>query len=82
MCDVGYYDKTDKSETKCDYCDEPATNNYQKTWVKFKIIDAVDGKYTLIEDFNALRIEEPTGEDNYHLCADHSNMFEDTGYPY
>lgn len=67
---------------KCDYCEKPATWNYQKTWIKLKVIDSVAGKYKLVEDFNSLRIEEPTGEDNYHLCDHHGEMLEETGYPY
>jgi hypothetical protein len=64
---------------KCDYCDKEATYNYQKVWKKYKVLNK---GYEEISDFDPMDIEEPTGEDNYHLCYDHSKMFEETGYSY
>ena len=65
--------------TKCDYCRKKAKWNYQKVWKKYTLTN--DG-YFLDQTFDGCRLEEPTGEDNYHLCDDHAEMLEETGYPY
>lgn len=51
---------------KCGFCDKPAVVNYQKTWLRFVIIGEDYQSPTIEPD-----IEEPTGEDNVHLCVDH-----------
>ncbi|MBI4920074.1 hypothetical protein HY838_02200 [Candidatus Azambacteria bacterium] len=43
--------------------------NYQKIWAKFKIDK--NGMYKKISTFDALNIEEPTGDSNLHLCLKH-----------
>ena len=56
---------------KCDFCKRGAVVNYQKTWTKYNIVNEDYQK----KDIDALDIEEPTGEDNLHLCKKHEEVF-------
>ena len=51
---------------KCFICGEPATINYQKFWVYWKY-DAETDTYSE-ESSIGLFIQEPTDEENIHLC--------------
>ena len=57
---------------KCDYCEKPAVRNYQKVWVSWVIIG---NGYSKEPKFEGMRIEEPTGEDNIHVCREHEKLF-------
>jgi len=67
---------------KCDECDKEAVWNYQKDWLKYSEYALAEGISVPEEDFDGCDIEEPTGENNLHLCKDHAELFEETGYPY
>lgn len=60
---------------KCDYCEEDAIVNYQKCWKRFLIDESED--YELDEHFDSSEIQEPTGQDNLHLCKEHEQKFLD-----
>jgi len=60
---------------QCDYCDKQAVANYQRLWVRWNItprgyavkpMSWKDGKARDLND-----IDEPTGENNIHVCARH-----------
>ena len=68
--------------TQCDQCDKPAIWNYQKDWLKYNEALLERGISKQEETFDGCDIEEPTGEDNLHLCQEHADLFEETGYPY
>ena len=57
---------------KCDYCNKPATVNYQKVWVKWNI----DKKGNYSKNFKTVfDIDEPVGDNNVHLCGEHEKKF-------
>jgi len=58
---------------KCDYCEKPAVRNYQRIWVSWKVYQK-DGSYSKNPRLE-LDVEEPTGENNYHLCEEHEEQF-------
>jgi hypothetical protein len=53
-------------DIECDTCGAPAAFNFQKVWTVFKVTD--DGGYQKL-DVDPMDFEEPTDEDNEHLCA-------------
>jgi|GEM_PF-1303296 hypothetical protein len=62
-----------KHYIKCDYCKAKAVVNFQKIWVKF-IIDK-NGEYKQDNNFYGAEFEQPTEEDNVHLCKRHLKEF-------
>lgn len=59
---------------KCNECDKPATHNFQKVWVEWKVYK--NGGYSKRFKHRGMDIEEPTGEDNRHYCDEHAKQFE------
>jgi hypothetical protein len=58
---------------KCDYCKKKAVANYQKIWVRWEI---KNDDYAKEPDWEAgMNIEEPTGENNVQVCAEHEKKF-------
>jgi len=68
----------------CNYCDKVAVANYQKVWVKWAITP--QGDYAKEPDYDGARElndrEEPTGEDNIHVCEEHEQRLLDAELDY
>lgn len=62
-------------EKTCDHCDKPAVANFQKMWVRWKVYRNGDYSKTARMDYDAVakmnEWDEPTGENNIHVCAEH-----------
>ena len=58
----------------CRACGKPATRNYQKIWVMYKVYK--NGGYSRSYQHKGMYIEEPTGEDNLHFCDACGEEFE------
>jgi len=56
------------SGPKCDLCDSPATHNFQKLWVDWRIDR--NGNYS--KTFAVLDDQNPTDEDNLYRCEKHA----------
>ena len=58
-----------KDLVKCDYCNMNAFANFQKVWVKYNINK--NGAYKISKDFINSCLEEPSINENVHLCKKH-----------
>lgn len=60
----------------CNYCTRAPIANYQKVWVRWGM---VKGKYSKEPDYHDVGKlndwDEPTGENNVHVCAKHEQPF-------
>lgn len=65
--------------TTCKYCDNPPVANYQKVWVRWAMTKAGDyQKHPNYEGAYYLnKYDEPTGENNVHVCKEHEEKFLD-----
>lgn len=63
----------------CDHCKKRAVVNYQKVWVRWEMTR--DGGYAKEPDYDGARVlndnDEPVGEDNVHVCAEHEQKLLD-----
>ena len=59
---------------KCEECGEPATHNFQKVWIEYKVLPG--WRYSRKPRIRGMDIEEPTGSDNRHFCGKHAIAFE------
>ncbi len=58
---------------KCHFCDLRAITNFQKVWIRF-VVDKNDN-YREDKNFSGGDLEEPIGDDNLHLCKEHSEKW-------
>ena len=65
--------------TTCNFCKKEPVANYQKVWVRWAMTKKGDYARTLdyqgASDLNDN--DEPVGEYNVHVCADHEELFLD-----
>lgn len=64
---------------RCDHCDKPAVANFQRVWVRWEVRRNGDySKHPSYEGARQLnRNDEPTGDDNIHVCAEHEEKLLD-----
>lgn len=69
----------DRVDPKCDHCDKQAVANFQRVWVRWGVNPS--GSYSKLPSYEAARElnrnDEPTDENNIHVCADHEEKLLD-----